>query len=278
MTGDNRRPVLAANADGQFTVVWATGATDGDSLGIAGRRFGAGGLPEGEEFLVNSYTTGLQSLPAIASDEHGNVLVVWASENQDGSGFGVFGQAFDATGAPLGHEFRVNSYTSGNQGQGGTWWTRLAMTSHSDANFLVVWESGHDGNGSGLFGQRYDDILFRDGFDPIAPSPPPLALLAPPDGSVFSNYPRSLRLQWTPVADPPGLRYYVEMESWSGGWWGLSQGSGYYGNCVGLLATTTCTTLTFPGAQPGRWRVSAYDAAGWRVLGPTPWSRFLFVY
>ena len=37
------------------------------------------------------------------------------SDGQDGSGTGVFGQRFDAAGARLGAEFRVNTYTTGDQ-------------------------------------------------------------------------------------------------------------------------------------------------------------------
>ena len=64
--------------------------------------------PAGAEFQVNSYTTGYQGFPAVASDENGNFVVAWSS-GQDGSGFGVFGQRFSAAGLPQGGEFQVNS-------------------------------------------------------------------------------------------------------------------------------------------------------------------------
>ena len=90
-------------------------ARTGAATGVFGQRFNASGLPQGSEFQVNSYTTGYQSDPAVASDANGNFVVVWRSYGQDGSGDGVFGQRFNASGVPQGSEFQVNSYTTGDQ-------------------------------------------------------------------------------------------------------------------------------------------------------------------
>ena len=51
-------------------------------------------LPVGSEFQVNTYTTSGQSGPAMATDADGDFVVVWRSENQDGSSYGVFGRRF----------------------------------------------------------------------------------------------------------------------------------------------------------------------------------------
>ena len=78
----------------------------------------ASAQPVGSEFQVNTFTSGAQ-VPritnAVAADANGNFVVVWHSIFQDGSGFGVFGQRYDSTGARVGAEFRVNSYTTGDQ-------------------------------------------------------------------------------------------------------------------------------------------------------------------
>ena len=113
---------------------------DGSGFGVFGQRFNAAGLPQGSEFQVNSYTTGSQGCPAVASDASGNFVVVWTSSGQDGSGYGVFGQRFDASGLPQGSEFQVNSYTTGYQ-------SYPAVASDANGNFVVVWESyGQDGS------------------------------------------------------------------------------------------------------------------------------------
>ena len=59
----------------------------------------AQGVPLGPEFRVNTYTTNYQVVRSVASDSAGNFVVVWARRNQDGSGFGVFGQRYASTGA-----------------------------------------------------------------------------------------------------------------------------------------------------------------------------------
>jgi hypothetical protein len=85
-------------------------------------------------------------------------------------------------------------------------------------------------------------------------------------------------LQWTEAANLSGAYYFVEIELGypnSPNWTPIPQSSGYYGDCKGRLYRTSCTTLNFPGAQPGRWRVTAENVFGDQV-GPTPWWTFRF--
>src|SRR6185295_4979912 len=92
-------------------------------------------------------------------DEIGNFAVVWRSNGQDGSNYGIFGQLFDATGAPQASEFQVNSYTTGYQ-------SYASAASSPDGDFVVVWGSAtQDGSSAGVFGQRYSDLIFKDGFE-----------------------------------------------------------------------------------------------------------------
>jgi len=41
-------------------------------------------VPDGPEFLVNTYTTSGQSLPSVAMDADGDFVVAWTSGGQDG--------------------------------------------------------------------------------------------------------------------------------------------------------------------------------------------------
>jgi hypothetical protein len=105
-----------------------------------------GGDPLGPEFRVNTYTTYFQSHPALASDSSGNFVVVWQSDVQDGSYWGVFGQRYASTGAPLGPQFRVNTYTTGDQ-------RFPAVASGPSGEFVVVWVSdAQDGAYWDVFG------------------------------------------------------------------------------------------------------------------------------
>jgi hypothetical protein len=150
-TGTQRafRAGVAASGSG-FVVAWTSQGQDGSDYGIFARRFDTSGMPQGVEFQVSSYTTARQRRLSVASDAGGNFVVVWDSQGQDGSLYGVFGQRFGASGARLGAEFRVNSFTTGLQLD-----PHVAIS--ASGGFLVVWTSqGQDGTLASVFGQRYD--------------------------------------------------------------------------------------------------------------------------
>jgi len=151
-------PALAVDGAGNFVVVWTDPYQEG-SYGVFGQRFAADGASLGEDFHVNTHTTGAQRNPAVAADADGNFLVVWRSQGQDGSGDGVYGQRFGAAGQPVGGEFRVNSFTPGDQ-------RYPAVAATGAGNFVVTWESdGQDGSGLGVFGRRVVAAVFSDGFE-----------------------------------------------------------------------------------------------------------------
>jgi hypothetical protein len=147
-TGNQNSPSVAADASGNFVVVWTSSTQDGSGGGIFGQRYASQGNPLGSEFRINAYTPNSQARPSVAADASGNVVVVWSSY-QDGSGYGVFGQRYDNSGTPAGPEFRVNTYTTDDQGY-------PAVAADSSGNFVVVWMSRiQDGSDWGVYGQRY---------------------------------------------------------------------------------------------------------------------------
>ncbi|MGE5505925.1 MAG: calcium-binding protein, partial [Actinomycetota bacterium] len=97
-----------------------------------------------------TFTTGLQYMQSMAALGDGGFLVTWASDNQDGSGMGVYGQCYSAAGSPNGAEFRINTTTSNGQMQ-------PVAASLANGGFVVVWQSySQDVSGTyGLYGQRY---------------------------------------------------------------------------------------------------------------------------
>ena len=148
-TDSQRTPSIAADSSGNFVVVWPSYTQDGSSFGVFGQRYDGFGAPQGPEFRVNTYTTNVQGFPSVAADSLGNFVVVWESDTQDGSNYGIFGQRYDGFGSPLGPEFRVNTFTSSFQ-------ERPSVAADSSGNFIVVWESDtQDGSNYGVFGQRY---------------------------------------------------------------------------------------------------------------------------
>ena len=143
-------PSVAADSSGKFVVVWQSLNQDGSSYGVYGQRYDSTGTPLGTEFRVNTYTTDRQFHPSVTADSSGNFVVVWESAGQDGSEYGVFGQRYASSGAPLGPEFRVSTYTSGSQ-------EYPVVAADSAGSFVVVWHSQPgDSNSRDVFGQRYD--------------------------------------------------------------------------------------------------------------------------
>lgn len=84
------------------------------------------------EFQVNTFTPGNQRIPSIAADAQGNSLIVWQSQNQESSGWGIYAQHFDAMPEPVGVEFRVNSFNQGSQDS-------AHVSMRADGSFSVIW-------------------------------------------------------------------------------------------------------------------------------------------
>jgi hypothetical protein len=150
-----RQPSVAADADGDFVVVWQSFSNqDGSGYGIFGRTFSSAGIALASEFQVNTYTSDYQRYATVAASAAGDFVVAWASRGQDGSSYGVFAQRFSSSGAPLASEFQVNTYTTGQQAGGGRGGTSVAMDTGGD--FVVAWWSvDQDGTSTGVFAQRF---------------------------------------------------------------------------------------------------------------------------
>ena len=146
-SGSQLVPAVSHDSAGGFVVVWRSTGQDGSSFGVFGQRFDSGGTALGVEFQINSFTTGVQDNPAVSHDTSGGFVVVWHSNGQDGSNYGVFGQRFDSGGLALGAEFQINSFTTSNQ---------LSPAVSEGSSFVVVWESDtQDGSSFGIFGEIF---------------------------------------------------------------------------------------------------------------------------
>ncbi len=121
-------------------------------------------LPAGAQFQVNTYTTEGQVAPSVSIDGNGSFVVVWTSIGSFGSdtdAFSIQGQRYSTSGASLGAEFQVNTYTTSVQGN-------ASVATESDGDFVVVWESrGSSGTDTGgnysIQGQRYASSGFALG-------------------------------------------------------------------------------------------------------------------
>ncbi|HTR02387.1 MAG TPA: S-layer homology domain-containing protein [Thermoanaerobaculia bacterium] len=157
-TGYQGIPRIGSNADGNFVVTWTEYVSGGGaSYEVRARVFDASGTPQSGDIAVNTYTTGVQALSSVAVSGTGSFVVVWesgpddgsAQVGQDGNGFGVFGQRFDASGNKAGSEFQVNQYTTSYQAV-----PVVAMNPAGD--FIVVWDSPQDAQAGAIMARRYD--------------------------------------------------------------------------------------------------------------------------
>ena len=158
-TSTQRDPVVAYAPSGNFVIAWSSTGADGDSTGVFGRLFDAAGTPLGGEIQLNAYTTSVQARPSLGMIGDGSFIVTWRSSFQDGDDVGGYGRRFDASGAPVGGEVRVNTYTTGAQ-------QYPVVATNPDGDLAVAWFSaGQDGSFNGIYAQRYGDLIFQDDFE-----------------------------------------------------------------------------------------------------------------
>ncbi|OYE03115.1 beta strand repeat-containing protein [Nostoc sp. 'Peltigera membranacea cyanobiont' 232] len=150
-------PTVAIDATGDFVITWTSYGQDGSGNGIYAQRYNSAGLAQGNEFKVNTTTTGNQINPIIAMDGAGDFVVSWTSNGQDSSGNGIYAQRYNSAGVAQGNEFQVNTTFSDNQ---------ISPTVAIDAtgDFIISWTSnGQDGSGNGIYAQRYNSAGVAQG-------------------------------------------------------------------------------------------------------------------
>jgi len=142
-------PVPAVARDGTTFVAWIDfggygGA--GTQTNIFARLFDAAGVPlQAQEFVVNSNSlAGEQREPKTAADGLGHFVVTWEDRLADADGIDILARRYDASGAPLGAEFTVNTTLAGDQ-------TFPAVAADWVGNFVITWQDGGD-----VRAQRYD--------------------------------------------------------------------------------------------------------------------------
>lgn len=140
---------VASDPSGNFVVTWSSKNQDGDGWGVYAQRYNAAGIAQGGEFRVNTTTSKEQVHSTVAIDDSGKFVIVWSDKDQDGNGWGIFGQRFDASGTALGSEFQVNTVILNNQ-------LGASIAMAPNGNFIVTWSSkDQDLDGWGVYAQRY---------------------------------------------------------------------------------------------------------------------------
>ncbi len=166
-TASQDTPSVAMNGSGDFVVSWNSGSsygTDTSSSSVQAQRYDSAGAQVGDQFQVNSFTSGYQDYSSIRMDSEGSFVVAWQSQfsgDTDSSLRSIQARRFLADGSPLGDQFQVNTVTSGNQ-------EAAAVALDPEGDFVVAWQSHSSGDTDSSYNsvqaRRYDN-LFRDDFE-----------------------------------------------------------------------------------------------------------------
>jgi hypothetical protein len=153
-------PDFAFGADRSLFVVWTDVDADSerhpdlrlqgpDSWGVVAQRVAASFEPLGPPVAVNRFYLGGQEHPAVATTADGGFLVVWqGGGGQDGSGLGVFGRRFDATGTAVSRELTMAVQRANDQ-----LFPRVALSSKGRG--VVAWSTVFKSRLVGAFGRLF---------------------------------------------------------------------------------------------------------------------------
>lgn len=162
VSGYQFSPSIASNASGNRVIVWSSQLGSSSSEGIFLQRFDGAGARVGSQTRVDDpafvpFTNSKKRDPAVAIDDAGNFLVVWAAGIFSfGTQFDyffdvshIYGQRFSAAGVAQGPNFLVDNGRNGPQE-----WPSVAMFASGEA--VVAWSAFGDGSNKGIWMQRFD--------------------------------------------------------------------------------------------------------------------------
>lgn len=90
--GNQGHPHIATNGEQDYLVVWDCHNVAGASCCVRAQFCSADGEIEGDELLLNPEVSGRHWYPDVAMAADGHYVVVWISEDGDGSGYGIFAE------------------------------------------------------------------------------------------------------------------------------------------------------------------------------------------
>lgn len=142
-------PQVAIDSTGDFVSTFWGYQNDVMDSPIEGGVRAAVSTDTNNNIAVNTFQTGTQSFPSVAAGGNGDFVITWESQNQDGSGDGIYRQEYDSSLNPVGGEMRVNAITTGGQGA-------PAVAADANGDYVIVFQSdGQDGSGQGIYSQQF---------------------------------------------------------------------------------------------------------------------------
>ena len=147
-------PDVAALADGGYVIAYNSSIIGPTENGVYFQRYDANGDKVGGETAAMTQTGVGEGIPSVIGLSDGGGMIIWdAVSPNDVAHAGVIGQRFDANGAKVGSDFKINSYELSYQ-------NNVDLVELQGGGFIVTWQSdGQDGDGNGIYGQRLDADL-----------------------------------------------------------------------------------------------------------------------
>ncbi len=130
-TGNQWQPEISPLAGGDFVVVWTaqeSSGSDTSGVSVQGRLYDAGGTAMGEQFQVNSYTTGHQLGASLAPLIDGGFVVAWDVTDS------IRARRFAGDGTPLAGDFQVESLAAGFS-------VNPSVAALASGGFIVAWRT-----------------------------------------------------------------------------------------------------------------------------------------
>lgn len=128
--GDQQNPRVALLRDGGAVFAWESSTPTGHRVFI--RFLNSQDVFVGDDIAAGRIMVGSESDAALAVLSNGNVVVIWAEWDRDGSMDGIFGQVFLPTGARTGGIFQVNQWSNLSQ-------RTPYVAALEDGKFVVSW-------------------------------------------------------------------------------------------------------------------------------------------
>ena len=143
-------PQTVTLADGSYLTVWSGAGPEDTGYGIYLQRYDTEGEPVGPQRLVNTTTVMSQRNPEVTALANGGFVVTWDSTSPsnlpaDAATLGVFAQAFDGAGEPVGPETQVNGVGHSQR-----------VTPLPEGGYVVTWVQHAGEPWSGVFSKRFD--------------------------------------------------------------------------------------------------------------------------
>ncbi|MGH3802051.1 MAG: putative Ig domain-containing protein, partial [Pseudonocardiaceae bacterium] len=145
-TSGGQQPRIAGLVGGGYVVAWQSYDQPGSDLNVYMQRYTPEAGLVGGALRVNSTTAGNQAEPSVSALVDGGWIVTWFGSGANGSDVDIYMQRYMADGSAQGNETRVNTNTSGFQGD-------PAVAGLPDGGWVLSWES--NANGWGVYLQRY---------------------------------------------------------------------------------------------------------------------------